>query len=250
MNKGNINSFDPILLVENDKSFIEKISGGLKVRIVNHIQTCLDAHQLKMYLKSNTFHFSFVLLNVSLPGIVDEGISTNIIENYPGIPVIIISDDDRVENAVQYMKRGVLYYYNYKKVDFEKLIDQIIQGIQLYENIKPIITMSKMMRLVFRDIARIAQTNIHVLIRGETGVGKELVAEAIHNVSGRNGKLVRANTSSIDDTLFADTLFGHKRGAFDGAKEDRKGLIEEAREGRSEERRVGKECRSRWSPYH
>jgi len=70
-----------------------------------------------------------------------------------------------------------------------------------------------------------------VLITGETGVGKELIANAIHRLSGRSGELVTVNVAGLDDTLFSDTLFGHRKGAFTGADSERKGLIEQARAG-------------------
>jgi len=70
-----------------------------------------------------------------------------------------------------------------------------------------------------------------VLITGETGVGKELIALAIHTISDRKGELVPVNVAGVDDTLFSDTLFGHKKGAFSGAEADRKGFIEQAEQG-------------------
>jgi transcriptional regulator with PAS, ATPase and Fis domain len=70
-----------------------------------------------------------------------------------------------------------------------------------------------------------------VLITGETGVGKELVARAVHELSGRQGEFVPLNVAGVDDALFSDTLFGHKRGGFTGADRDRRGMIEQAAAG-------------------
>jgi DNA-binding NtrC family response regulator len=67
-----------------------------------------------------------------------------------------------------------------------------------------------------------------VLISGETGVGKELIAQALHVLSNRKGEFVPLNVAGLDDTMFADTLFGHKKGAFTGAEQTRRGLIEQA----------------------
>ena len=220
---------DPVLIVEKNDDFIRKLDEALNLRTITNIKKYQDYKNLIATLEKR--EFSFILFNESIDMIIPSEIIKMIIDCYPKIPVIIISEDDRVEHAMEYMKRGVLYYYNYKKVDFEKLIDQIIQGIRLYENIKPIITRSKEMRLIFRDIARIAPTNTHVLIRGETGVGKELIAKAIHQLSGRKGNFLPANIASFDDYHFTDMLFGHKKGGFLGAGTDRNGLIEESREG-------------------
>ena len=74
----------------------------------------------------------------------------------------------------------------------------------------------------------IAPTVLPVIIMGETGVGKEGMAQLLHQLSGRTGAFVTINAAEIDDTVFTDTLFGHARGAFTGADRDRKGLIEEA----------------------
>ena len=67
-----------------------------------------------------------------------------------------------------------------------------------------------------------------MLITGETGVGKELVAKALHRLGGRTGELITVNVAGLDDHLFADTLFGHKKGAFTGADAARDGLVEKA----------------------
>ena len=91
-----------------------------------------------------------------------------------------------------------------------------------------IVTQNREMRLIFQYLEAIAPTPLPVLVTGETGVGKELIAEAIHDLSCCRGKLVTVNVAGVDDDLFSDTLFGHKRGGFTGADRDRPGLIEMA----------------------
>jgi DNA-binding NtrC family response regulator len=81
---------------------------------------------------------------------------------------------------------------------------------------------------IFQYIESIAQTSQPVLIRGETGVGKELIARTLHTLSGLKGSFVAVNVAGLDDNVFSDTLFGHVRGAFTGAERDRRGLIEQA----------------------
>ena len=147
---------------------------------------------------------------------------------------------------------------------------------------------SKVLKEIFKTIKRIAPTNAPVLITGESGTGKELIAEAIYRNSQRANKpFVKVNLGGISQSLFESEMFGHKKGAFTDAACDRTGRFEMADKGtifldelgeldmscqtkmlrvlqeqtfevlgdsrprkRSEERRVGKECRSRWSPYH
>jgi transcriptional regulator with PAS, ATPase and Fis domain len=94
-----------------------------------------------------------------------------------------------------------------------------------------IVTNNDEMLSIFQYITSIAKTKEPVLITGETGVGKELIAEAIHMASGLKGRLVPVNTAGLDDTMFSDTLFGHQKGAFTGAEKSRPGLIEKAKNG-------------------
>jgi two-component system response regulator HydG len=88
-----------------------------------------------------------------------------------------------------------------------------------------IITKSKKMRAIFQYIEAVAKSQKPVFITGETGAGKELVARSVHLVSGLKGEYIAVNVAGLDDTMFSDTLFGHKRGAFTGADKDREGLI-------------------------
>ncbi len=94
-----------------------------------------------------------------------------------------------------------------------------------------IITRSKKMLPIFHYIEAIASSEKPVCISGETGVGKELIARAIHDASGLKGTFVTVNVAGLDDTMFSDTLFGHRKGAFTGAEKERKGLILRAHEG-------------------
>jgi DNA-binding NtrC family response regulator len=96
------------------------------------------------------------------------------------------------------------------------------------EAFSEIITVSTSMRSIFQYIEAIASSPRPVLITGETGVGKELVAKAVHALSHRAGSFIPVNVAGLDDQVFADTLFGHKKGAFTDAGEARSGLIERA----------------------
>jgi DNA-binding NtrC family response regulator len=91
-----------------------------------------------------------------------------------------------------------------------------------------IITNSPQMYSIFQYIESIAYTTQPVLITGETGVGKELIAKSIHKIRRPKGSLVIVNVAGLDDNMFSDTLFGHARGAFTGAEQPRRGLVEQA----------------------
>jgi DNA-binding NtrC family response regulator len=118
----------------------------------------------------------------------------------------------------------------------EKIADRLKEsffsaGPKNPEYFKDIITQSKKMLDIFKYIEAIAEFNSPVLITGETGSGKELIARAIHKIGQQKGEFVPANISGFDDQLFSDTLFGHERGAFTDAKSRRPGLIEKAKGG-------------------
>ncbi len=91
-----------------------------------------------------------------------------------------------------------------------------------------IVTQNPAMDIIFRRVELVAASVHPVLITGETGVGKESIATAIHQLSRRPGKFVKVNVAGFDDQLFSDTLFGHKKGAFTGADSARRGLVEQA----------------------
>jgi len=94
-----------------------------------------------------------------------------------------------------------------------------------------IITKDKKMLSIFRYIESVARTSQSILITGETGVGKDLIAKTIHKLSSLRGRFVAVNIAGLDDNMFSDTLFGHVRGAFTGANQFRGGQIEKARGG-------------------
>lgn len=94
-----------------------------------------------------------------------------------------------------------------------------------------ILTVNKLMRSIFHYIESVSKTNNPVLITGETGVGKELIAKSVHMSSGLKGEYIAVNIAGLDDTMFSDTLFGHKKGAYSGANSEREGLIVKANAG-------------------
>ena len=96
------------------------------------------------------------------------------------------------------------------------------------EAFSDIVTQDPAMDIIFRRVELVAPSTQPVLITGETGVGKERIAAAIHRLSGRQGKFVKTDIAGVDDHMFSDTLFGHEKGAFTGANSARQGLIEQA----------------------
>jgi DNA-binding NtrC family response regulator len=189
-----------------------------------------------------------MLLDLSMPHLSGEELLSRVIRDFPEVPVIIITGSNDVETAVACMKSGA-FDYMVKPVEKSRLISGVKRAIDLRELerenrllkarvlsgkmehpevFSEIITDSEAMRSIFQYIEAISNTPQPVLITGETGVGKELVARAIHKLSNRKGDFVTVNVAGLDDNIFADTLFGHKKGAFTGADQPRSGMIEQA----------------------
>lgn len=167
----------------------------------------------------------------------------------PDTPVIVISGTGVVKDAVESLRRGAWDYVEKPLHDFttlENIVKKALENTLLRRQVaglteklfstslrKPelfthIITRSPSLHTIFQYIEVIAPTGQPVLITGESGVGKELFAAALHAASGRKGKFVALNVAGLDDQMFSDTLFGHARGAFTGADRLREGLIAQA----------------------
>ena len=158
---------------------------------------------------------------------------------------------NEIATAVDCIKKGASDYL-VKPVDKDQFLLSITRTLEVFdlknevttlkeylladslkheELFSSIITKNRKMRAIFQYIEAIAGTKEPVLVTGETGVGKELIAKAIHGLSARRGPFVATNVSGLDDHMFSDTLFGHKRGAYTGAEQARDGLILQSSEG-------------------
>ena len=239
----------PILLIDDEEQFLLSAELTLTANGLNNIKTVSDSRKVTGLL--NKEEFSLVVLDMNMPHISGLELIPRIMEIDPSIPIIIVTAVNDVDSAVKSIKAGA-FNYLLKPVDDTRLVTTIKSGLDLRdardenrrlkdyllkdrlenpEAFSGIITKSSAMRAIFKYIEAISKTRLPVLVTGETGVGKELIANAIHRLSGRGGELVALNVAGVDDTLFSDTLFGHKRGAFTGADQERKGLIEQAEKG-------------------
>jgi DNA-binding NtrC family response regulator len=236
----------PVLLVDDEENFLFSASFILNADGITNTMQCQDSRKVTSLLSKQ--EFSVVLLDIMMPYKSGKELLLEIDRDYPGLPVIMSTAINEVETAVECMKCGA-FDYMVKPIDDARLISSIRRAIELSdlrsENVmlkhyllsdeiehpeafNEIITQNSAMRSIFQYAEAIAGTFMPVLITGETGVGKELIANAIHKLSDRRGKFVPVNVAGVDDQLFSDTLFGHKRGAFTGATQDRKGLTEQA----------------------
>lgn len=236
----------PILLIDDEKHFLISVRFALNAAGITNIIACNDSREVKSLLEKDAF--SVVLLDLNMPYISGLELLPVISQEYPYLVITVMTAINDVDTAVECMKNGA-FDYLVKPIDNKRLITQVRRAINhaemrsentllkeylLTDTLKypeafsKIITQNKKMRSIFQYIESIASTSLPVLITGETGVGKELIAESIHTVSGRKGNFILINVAGVDDALFSDTLFGHTKGAFTSAERDRKGLIEEA----------------------
>jgi DNA-binding NtrC family response regulator len=185
-----------------------------------------------------------VLLDLVMPGVQGMEVLQKILEFDPGIDVILMTGYYSTESAVEAIQKGAADYFP-KPFSPEKLRDRINQikedskhrqrslklENELLENFEfeGMIGRSPLMLELFSQIGRIAPHFRSVLVTGPTGVGKELVARALHRLSsGQKGNFVALNCSSISETLAESELFGHVKGAFTGAHQDKVGAFEYA----------------------
>jgi DNA-binding NtrC family response regulator len=236
----------PILMADDEVQALDSFETALLFASINNVIRCEDSRDVMPLLSRH--EIEVVLLDLSMPHISGEELLSLVTKDFPEIPVIIITGSNDVETAVACMKSGA-FDYMVKPVEKSRLISGVKRAIELRElqrenrllkarvlsgemehpeAFSEIITASEAMRSIFQYIEAISNTSQPVLITGETGVGKELVARAIHKLTNRKGDFVPVNVAGLDDNIFADTLFGHKKGAFTGADQPRSGLIEQA----------------------
>ena len=225
-----------ILVIDDE----QVIRDALQRLLEHHGHEVSTAGDLPQAIALAPEHFDFVIADLKLPGA--EGIE--IVEHAPDVPVLVMTSYASVQSAVDSMKRGAVDYIA-KPFDHEELLlilDRVLreqrmsrqnaalkQDIQRDYPITGMVGSGPAMREVHERIARVAPTEMTVLILGESGTGKELVARAIHEQSRRReAPLIAVNCAAIPEGLIESELFGHEKGAFTGATGKRIGLVEAA----------------------
>ena len=188
--------------------------------------------------------FSIVVSDVQMPGLDGFQLARHVREKYPDTDVILITAFGNVKQAVEAMKLGASDYItkpfqpeairlvSEKLIEKKRLQEEVRElriRVQDGQNLENIISKSPRMSKVFDLIRSLAAMDSGVMITGETGTGKELVARAIHNLGRRKAKqFVAINCGAFPDTLLESELFGYEKGAFTGAVQSRAGKIEVA----------------------
>lgn len=239
-----------ILLVDDEPAWLRSLSRSLQsLGGFTNLIRCSDSREVPALFDQHDI--GLVLLDLTMPHISGEELLVWIRDEHPETQVLIISGLNQLQTAVQCMRNGA-YDYFVKTEDEARLVDGVRRAVQVAELQRensslrrnffnatltapeafiPLVTRNQSMLTAFRYLEAVAPSRQPILILGESGVGKELIAKAIHSLSTARGELVSVNVAGLDDNAFTDTLFGHKRGAFTGAERDRGGMIERAAEG-------------------
>jgi DNA-binding NtrC family response regulator len=187
--------------------------------------------------------FSMMISDVRMPGMSGLEMLRRVRQKHPDLPVLLVTAFADIRSAVAAMRDGAVNYLA-KPIDLDELIRSVRKATRPTEPVTEpaptsetpvptgVITSSPLMKAVFRDAAVIAPSDSRVLLTGESGVGKEVVADVIHAWSKRSsGPLVKINCAAIPENLLESELFGFEKGSFTGASQQRIGRFEEANGG-------------------
>lgn len=188
-----------------------------------------------------------IVADLRMPKISGEELLKRVVETHPTVPVIILTGHGTIETAVQAMRDGAFDFLT-KPVNLDRLSllakralstrELVLQHRAMQEELdnrrrfSNIIGKSPAMKRVYDVVNQVAPTKASVLITGESGVGKELIADAIHNMSNRKDKpFIKVHCAALSESLLESELFGHEKGAFTGAVARKRGRFELAHTG-------------------
>lgn len=240
---------DRIIVVDDEEDALISIRATLRSFRYGNVKTFNCPEQLMPFIDDKCV--VLVILDLVMPGISGEELLKILTEHHPEIPVIITTGIDEIKTAVRCMRLGAVDYIvkpierEHLKVAVKNALDRhdlarcnralsdslMKKELTFPEAFSRILTSDHQMKTIFRYIEAIAPSSGPVLITGETGTGKELIAQAVHRASRRSGSFVPVNIGGCDDTMLSDMLFGHEKGAFTGAQSIRSGLTENAANG-------------------
>ncbi|WP_191603155.1 sigma-54-dependent transcriptional regulator [Marinomonas algicola] len=240
-----------ILLVDDEIPFLRSTLLSFERHGFTNLVSCSQPENVPALMQNNQHSIGLILLDLTMPKVSGKDLLIWLNEEYPDVCVIILSGINQLETAVECVKLGAFDYF-VKTSDPSEILEGLKRAIRTQElsienqalrrkvlsndlstpeAFANFITADANMWSIFQYLESIATTRHPVLIMGESGAGKELIAQATHRLSQRSGQLITINVAGLDDNIFADTLFGHSKGAFTGADKDRSGLIEKANQG-------------------
>lgn len=235
-----------ILLVDDEEQILFGSKLLLKGSGLGDAAALSDGSQVLPLLEKE--EVSLIVLDLCMPGVSGQDLLREISYRFPQVLVIVMTAVSEVATAVACMKDGAFDYLTkpVQKEEFLACVRRALdvcelrrENLSLKESIfsgggdpdgvfAEILTANRQMRSVFQYMEAVAGLGEPLLITGESGVGKELIARAVHRLSGRKGELVTVNAAGLDDNMFSDSIFGHQKGAFTGADRERDGLVARA----------------------
>ena len=227
-----------ILIAEDDPSHLEILRRHLS-RSGYVVEACESGEGALAAF--HRFQPDLVLSDLRMPGMNGLELLRKLHADAPDTTVVLMTAYDEMQTAIDAMKDGA-YDYMVKPLDLDRLEEIIRSGLEAHKRtanestdaLEPeilppdgLVGHNRKMIEVFKIIGRVAASSAPILIRGETGTGKELIARTIHHNSRRAAQpFVSVNCASLPETLLESELFGHVRGAFTGAQNDRRGRFE------------------------
>ncbi len=228
------------ILIVDDERIVRESFKHWFINAGHEVGTAASADEAMTRLEAEVYDLLFV--DIKMPGKSGLELLAEVRQEYPEVSVVIITAYGSIESAVQAMKTGASDYLlkPFKPEQLNLVLEKIVQQRRLSEQYRylkgtleqitrfdDIIGRSAPMQKIFALIPEVAASDASVLLIGETGTGKELVAKAIHAKSRRaHYPFVPINCGAMTETLLESELFGHQRGAFTGARQARKGFLE------------------------
>ena len=236
-----------ILVCDDEKNIREGLGLALELEDYN-VLLAESGHSAWNLINKNDV--DLVITDLRMEGMSGQELLKKIVASYPNIPVVILTGHGTIETAVDAMRDGAVDFFT-KPVDLDRLLllvkkslkhkDLVDENIKIKEelaalkasqNYGKMIGNSAKIRKLLETINQVAPTKASVLVTGESGVGKELVADAIHQISNRrNGPFIKVHCAALSESLLESELFGHEKGAFTGAISTKKGRFELANGG-------------------
>lgn len=233
-----------VLVADDERNIREGLAEALRLE---GYEVALAADGEEALRAVENGRVDLVVTDLRMPKVSGNEVLKRVAGSYPGIPVIILTGHGTIEDAVDSMRIGAFDFITkpvnldhlsllvrraLESRELERQNQELQREIESQKRISSIIGRSPEMKRIFDLIRRVAPTKASVLITGESGVGKELIADALHNLSPRADKpFIKVHCAALAESLLESELFGHEKGAFTGATGRKRGRFELAHEG-------------------